>query len=165
MISKQHSGAHRHEYLTGAGHDMIDGWHRTAGVAMVTIAPELDNAPDVISELVRRGIVVAAGHSAATADETRASIAAGVSTVTHLFNAMAPLRHRSPNLVGVALADARLTVTMIVDGRAHRPHRGGRGLEGQGARGPGPGDRRGSGDGAAARPLPDLRHTHRLRRK
>lgn len=116
MINKRHAGAHRHEYLTGASGAMIDGWHRRAGVTMVTIAPELDGAPEVIRELIRRGIVVAAGHSAATADEARAAIAAGVSTVTHLFNAMAPLGHRSPNLVGVALADARLTVTMIVDG-------------------------------------------------
>ena len=116
MINPRHAGAHRREHLTGARDDVIDGWHRSAGVALVTIAPELDNADDVISELARRGIVVAAGHSAATAEETRAAIAAGVSTVTHLFNAMAPLGHRSPNLVGVALTDARLTVTMIVDG-------------------------------------------------
>ena len=116
MINPRHAGAHRHEHLTGARDDVIDGWHRRAGVTLVTIAPELDNAHDVMGELTRRGIVVAAGHSAATADEARSAIAAGVSTVTHLFNAMAPLGHRSPNLVGVALTDARLTVTMIVDG-------------------------------------------------
>ena len=116
MINPRHSGAHRHEHLTGARDDVIDGWHRSTGVALVTIAPELDNAHEVIGELTRRGIVVAAGHSAATADEAREAIAAGVSTVTHLFNAMAPLGHRSPNLVGVALTDPRLTVTMVVDG-------------------------------------------------
>ena len=116
MINPRHSGAHRYEYLTGARDDVIDGWHSRAGVALVTIAPELDNAHNVIGELTRRGVVVAAGHSGATAEETRAAIAAGVSTVTHLFNAMAPLGHRSPNLVGVALTDPRLTVTMIVDG-------------------------------------------------
>ena len=116
MLSTRHSGAHRPEHLTGASIDGIDGWHRSTGVTMVTLAPELANALEVTSELNRRGIVVAAGHSAATADETLAAIAAGVSTVTHLFNAMAPLGHRSPNLVGVALADPRLTATMIVDG-------------------------------------------------
>ena len=116
MLSTRHAGAHEPEYLTGADVDVIDGWHRSTGVAMVTIAPELDNALDIISELNRRGVVVAAGHSAATSDETLAAIAAGVSTVTHLFNAMAPLGHRSPNLVGAALADTRLTVTLIVDG-------------------------------------------------
>ena len=103
-------------YLTGAGDEVIDDWHRSTGVTMVTIAPELPGAFDVIGELNRRGIVVAAGHSAATANEVLAAIAAGVSTVTHLFNAMAPFGHRSPNLVGVALADTRLTAAMIVDG-------------------------------------------------
>ena len=116
MLSTRHSGAHRHEHLTGASADVINDWHRSTGVTMVTIAPELPNALDVIDELNRRGIVVAGGHSAATTAETLAAIAAGVSTVTHLFNAMAPLGHRSPNLVGVALADTRLTATMIVDG-------------------------------------------------
>ena len=116
MINPRHAGAHRHEYLTGASDEVIDDWHRSTGVTMVTIAPELPGALDVIGELNRRGIVVAAGHSAATANEVLAAIAAGVSTVTHLFNAMAPLGHRSPNLVGVALADTRLTAAMIVDG-------------------------------------------------
>ena len=116
MINPRHAGAHRREYLTGASHGIIDDWHRSTGVTMVTIAPELPDALDVIGELDRRGIVAAAGHSAATTKEVLEAIAAGVSTVTHLFNAMAPLGHRSPNLVGVALADTRLTATMIVDG-------------------------------------------------
>ena len=116
MLNTRYSGAHRRKHLTAAGAGVIDDWHRSTGVTMVTIAPELANALDIIGELDRRGIVVAAGHSAATGDETLAAIAAGVSTVTHLFNAMAPLGHRSPNLVGVALADRRLTVTMIADG-------------------------------------------------
>ena len=116
MLNTRHSGVHPHGHLTGASIDALDDWHRSTGVTMVTIAPELANALDVIGELKRRGIVVAAGHSAATSDETLAAIAAGVSTVTHLFNAMAPLGHRSPNLVGVALADTRLTATLIVDG-------------------------------------------------
>lgn len=116
MLNTRLAGVHPPEYLTGVSADVINGWHRSAGVAMVTIAPELANALDAIGELHRRGIVVAAGHSAATADETLAAITAGVSTVTHLFNAMAPFGHRRPNLVGVALADSRLTATMIVDG-------------------------------------------------
>ncbi len=116
MLNTRHSGGHRHEHLTGASVDIIDDWHRSAGVTMVTIAPELPSALDVIGELNRRGIVVAAGHSAATAEETVAAMAAGVSTVTHLFNTMAPLGHRNPNLVGMALADRRLTASMIIDG-------------------------------------------------
>ena len=116
MLNTRHSGVHPHEQLTGISADVIKNWYRCTGVTMVTIAPELPGALDVIGELKRRGIVVAAGHSAATTDETLAAITAGVTTVTHLFNAMAPLGHRSPNLVGVALVDSRLTATMIVDG-------------------------------------------------
>ena len=116
MLSRRFSGAHRHEHLAGAGGEVIDGWRRSAGVAMVTVAPELAGAPGVIGELVARGVVVSAGHSAATSDEALAAVEAGASAVTHLFNAMAPLGHRSPGLAGAALADARLAVTMIVDG-------------------------------------------------
>ena len=116
MLNPRHAGAHPPQNLIGADPDVIDGWHRSVGVAMVTIAPELAGALEVIGELRRRGIVVAAGHSAATSREARAAIGAGVTTVTHLFNAMAPLGHRSPNLVGATLADPRLTASMIVDG-------------------------------------------------
>ena len=116
MLNARHSGVHRHEYLTGASDVVIDGWYRSKGVTMVTIAPELPGALDIIGELDQRGIVVSVGHSAATAKEALAAIEAGASNVTHLFNAMAPMGHRSPNLAGVALADARLTATMVVDG-------------------------------------------------
>ena len=116
MLNPRHAGAHRPRNLRAAGIDVIEGWCRSAGVTMATVAPELAGALDVVGELRRRGIVVAAGHSAATGEESRAAIAAGVSTVTHLFNAMAPLHHRSPNLLSVALADRRITATMIVDG-------------------------------------------------
>ena len=163
MLNTRHSGAHRHEHLTGVSADVINGWHRSTGVTMVTIAPELADALDVIGELNRRGIVVAAGHSAATGDETLAAIAAGVSTVTHLFNGMAPLGHRSPNLVGVASGGHAPHRHPDRRRRARRPHRGDRGLERQGVRRHRPGDRRRRGNGAAARRLPAIRHSHRLR--
>jgi N-acetylglucosamine-6-phosphate deacetylase len=66
--------------------------------------------------LTDRGVVVSAGHSSATAGEVRAAVDAGVRYVTHLFNAMAPLHHREPGLVGVALTDERLRVGIIADG-------------------------------------------------
>ena len=116
MLNPSHCGVHRREHLTGACRDVIDGWHRSTGVAMVTLAPELTDALETIAELRRRGVVVAAGHSAATAEEALEAIASGATTVTHLFNAMAPFGHRSPGLVGVALADTRLAATMVADG-------------------------------------------------
>jgi N-acetylglucosamine-6-phosphate deacetylase len=83
---------------------------------MVTLAPELDGALDLVRELVGRGVVVSAGHSDATRDEAVAAFDAGATYATHLFNAMSPLGHRQPGLPGAALADRRVTVGLIPDG-------------------------------------------------
>jgi N-acetylglucosamine-6-phosphate deacetylase len=91
-----------------------EGW--PGAVALVTLAPELPGALDVVRGLVDAGIVVSAGHSSATAAQARAALDAGVAYVTHLFNAMVPLGHREPALPGVALTDERVRVGMIVDG-------------------------------------------------
>jgi N-acetylglucosamine-6-phosphate deacetylase len=82
----------------------------------VTLAPEWAGAPQLIEALSARGVVVAAGHTEATTAEMVAGIDAGITAVTHLFNAMAPLAHREPGPVGVALADKRVTATLIADG-------------------------------------------------
>jgi N-acetylglucosamine-6-phosphate deacetylase len=116
MLSPERPGAHPVEHLRPVDPRVTDGWSSAEGVAMVTIAPELDNALPMISELVARGVAVAAGHSKATSDEAHAGLIAGVTMVTHLFNAMAPLGHRNPNLVGLALAEKGLVAGLIVDG-------------------------------------------------
>lgn len=116
MLSPSRPGAHPPEHLRSADSALISTWSRGNGVALVTIAPELENATAVIAELVDRGVTVSAGHSAANADQARAGMAAGVTLVTHLFNAMSPLGHREPNLVGVALAAPELATGLIVDG-------------------------------------------------
>lgn len=99
MLSPSRPGAHPPQYLSAADLAVITTWSRDNGVALVTMAPELPNASAVISELVSRGVAVSAGHSAATADQARVGIDAGVTLVTHLFNAMSPLGHRVRNLV------------------------------------------------------------------
>jgi N-acetylglucosamine-6-phosphate deacetylase len=83
---------------------------------MVTLAPELPGALELVGELCREGIVVSLGHSAATAEEAAQAVGAGASVVTHLFNAMAPVSSRSPGLVGLALSDPRLRIQVIADG-------------------------------------------------
>ena len=67
---------------------------------MVTLAPELPGALDVVAALLSRGVVVSAGHSNATFEQAQAGFDAGIRFVTHLFNAMAPLDHRDPGLAG-----------------------------------------------------------------
>lgn len=90
-------------------------------VRLVTLAPESPGAVDAVAALVARGVIVAVGHS--TADFVLASLAvdAGASLVTHVFNGMGPLHHRAPGLVGAALADDRLSVSIIADGRHVSP--------------------------------------------
>jgi N-acetylglucosamine-6-phosphate deacetylase len=84
-------------------------------VTQVTLAPELDGALALVDELVRCGVLVSCGHSDATADEAHAAFDAGARTVTHLFNAMRPLRPRDPGIVGAALARDDVVVQIIGD--------------------------------------------------
>ena len=95
---------------------MIEGWTPERGVRLVTMAPELPGAIEIIAELVRRGVTVSCGHTAADADDARQASAAGARMVTHLFNAMDPLTHRSPPLLAHALAEPDLVAGIIVDG-------------------------------------------------
>ncbi|MGH2538797.1 MAG: N-acetylglucosamine-6-phosphate deacetylase [Candidatus Promineifilaceae bacterium] len=96
-------------------------WSPQTGVRLVTLAPELPGALALTAALVERGLVVAAGHSAASFDEGRAAIAAGVRYATHLFNAMPPLHQRQPGLVGALLDDERVTLGLIADGQHVHP--------------------------------------------
>lgn len=90
-------------------------------VAIWTLAPELDGAADLVRVLRQRGVVVSAGHTDATYDEVVAAVDAGVSMVTHLFNAQRGLHHRDPGVVGAALDLAALRVGVIADGHHVHP--------------------------------------------
>jgi N-acetylglucosamine-6-phosphate deacetylase len=88
-----------------------------AGKIMVTLAPE-QSTPETIRTLVTHGVIVSIGHSNAQYDQAIAAADAGATGVTHLFNAMSPLGHRAPGVVGAALDDHRLFAGLIVD-RVH----------------------------------------------
>lgn len=85
------------------------------GVTLLTLAPERVPA-ESIRALVRRGAIVVAGHTAASYEQTRAGLAAGVRGFTHLYNAMSPLQGREPGVVGAALEDPDSWCGIIVDG-------------------------------------------------
>jgi N-acetylglucosamine-6-phosphate deacetylase len=89
---------------------------RSSAVGVVTLAPELDGALDLVAWLVARGHRVSLGHSGATYDEALAAVAAGARQATHLFNRMPPLNHRAPGLVGAALQADELSAEIICDG-------------------------------------------------
>jgi len=85
-------------------------------VRMMTLAPELDGAIPLIRELTRRGVVTCAAHSQATAAHVHAAADAGLTQITHLFNAQTPLHHREPGVPGAGLSDDRIVVQVIADG-------------------------------------------------
>lgn len=84
-------------------------------IKTITIAPEVC-AEDVLDLLLPSGIVVSAGHSKATYPQAMTAFGKGVPAVTHLFNAMSPLHHREPGLVGAALQHPRVVASIIPDG-------------------------------------------------
>ena len=90
------------------------------GRTLVTLAPEETNA-ETIRLLARNGVVVSAGHTNATCEQMQEAFAHGVRGVTHLYNAMSPLNHRAPGVVGAALLDPECWCGLIVDGRHVHP--------------------------------------------
>ena len=90
------------------------------GVTVITLAPEQVPLDD-IRALVARGAIVVAGHTAATYEEARAGIEAGIRGFTHLYNAMSPLTGREPGAVGAALEDTASWCGIIVDGAHVHP--------------------------------------------
>jgi N-acetylglucosamine-6-phosphate deacetylase len=116
MLAPMRRGAHPERWLERPRPALVDGWTRDAGVIMVTIAPELPGAIDVIAQLAGDGVVVSIGHTDADAACVSVAVRAGATAVTHLFNAMTPFGHRAPGLIGVALAADSLIAGLICDG-------------------------------------------------
>lgn len=84
------------------------------GRVVLTVAPEVVG-PDHIRTLAANGVIVCAGHTNATYDEVHAAVDAGLTGFTHLFNAMSPLTHRAPGVVGAALDSPGTWCGLIVD--------------------------------------------------
>ena len=87
-----------------------------AEVGIVTVAPELDGALDLIRDLVAHGHHVSLGHSGATYEQAVAGIDAGARQATHLFNRMTPLHHRHPGLAAAVLDHEAITAEVVCDG-------------------------------------------------
>jgi N-acetylglucosamine-6-phosphate deacetylase len=84
-------------------------------IKMITLAPEVCSK-EVIDLILSHGIVIAAGHSNATYEEAKDGFKNGINAVTHLYNAMSPLQHRQPGLVGAAYDDNNVMASIIPDG-------------------------------------------------
>jgi N-acetylglucosamine-6-phosphate deacetylase len=121
FLNPAKKGAHNPKYLRPPDTAAVATWSPATGIRLVTIAPELPGALEVISALSSRGVLVSAGHSNATFEQAVAAFDAGARYGTHLFNAMSALGHRDPGLPGALLTDPRPTVGVIADGvHTHR---------------------------------------------
>jgi N-acetylglucosamine-6-phosphate deacetylase len=117
-ISQTRRGVHPEKDIRNPSIEFFDRIHRAAcgTLRLITLAPELPGAIEVIREAVRRGVKVSIGHTDGTSEDAIAAIAAGATHVTHTFNAMRPLEHRAPGVLGEALNNAKLTAEIIADG-------------------------------------------------
>ena len=118
FISHARSGVHPLDYLLAPTMPLFERfWQAARGhIRMMTIAPELEGAPEVIAEAASRGVCVSLGHSDADLATTERGIEAGARHATHTFNAMRPLNHRQPGIIGGVLTDPRITADIIADG-------------------------------------------------
>jgi len=116
FLSAARLGAHPAAARRDPDPGLLDRLLAAGAIRLVTLAPELPGAHDLIRTLLARGVTVSLGHSDATAEEANAGFDLGVRTVTHLFNAMRPFQHRNPGIVGAALAREDVVVQLILDG-------------------------------------------------
>ena len=118
FLSHAKRGVHRVEDLIVPNLRTFEQlWQAARGhVRVLTIAPELDGAPEVITEAARRGVTVSLGHSDANLESARRGVAAGGRHATHTFNAMRPLDHRDPGILAEVLTNGNLTADVIADG-------------------------------------------------
>lgn len=102
-LNERYKGAHDSHFLRPPNLAEVKKLVEAGPVKLMTLAPELPGALEVIKYLVGQGVVVSTGHTAATYEEAIAAYEAGGGYVTHLFNAMPPLHHRDPGLIAAAL--------------------------------------------------------------
>ena len=118
FLSHAKRGVHRPEDLIVPNLRTFEQlWQAARGhVRVLTIAPELEGAPEVITEAARRGVTVSLGHSDANLEAAQRGVAAGGRHATHTFNAMRALDHRDPGILAEVLTNDNLTADVIADG-------------------------------------------------
>ena len=118
FLSHAKRGVQPAEHLLAPDIDVFDRFFEASEghVRLMTLAPELPGAVELAAHATARGVRVSLGHSDATAVETRAVIAAGAVSATHTFNAMRPLDHREPGILGTVLTTDSLFAELICDG-------------------------------------------------
>lgn len=117
FISKTRRGVHPPEAIQRPSIELFDEFMQAADglVRILTIAPELPGAMELIAHAVAAKIIVALGHTDANYEQARAAIEAGARHSVHFYNAMRPFTHRDPGIVGAILTDPEVTAEVIAD--------------------------------------------------
>lgn len=117
FLSKEKKGAQNGEWLQDPNMELLDKLIEASGglAKLVTVAPELPGAMEFIEKASKK-LVVSLGHSTAGYETAKEAFFRGAREVTHLFNAMPPLNHRSPGIVGAAADNEAVTAELISDG-------------------------------------------------
>ena len=117
FLNPQYKGAHPENELLLPSRSYIEKMLEAGrgAISSIAIAPELPGALEIIEWLTDMGIQVRIGHSAATLAETDAGIQKGANTAIHFYNAMSPLHHREPGMVGAVLTNSHIYAELICD--------------------------------------------------
>ena len=118
FLNPRRAGAQPRSHLRDPDPVLLDELVAAAGSSLrvVTLAPELPGALELVERLRALDVVVAMGHSDATYQQAVAGVDAGCRLATHTYNAMRGLHHREPGLLATALLDPRVTTEVIADG-------------------------------------------------
>lgn len=124
FINLDRAGAQPTEYILAPDIKSFTELQESAKnmIKIVTIAPEVDGAKDLIKHLSANDVIASLGHSCATGKEAEESFLAGSKQITHFFNGLNPLHHREAGVIGAALNDNEQYVEMIVDGKHVEPN-------------------------------------------
>jgi len=115
-LSVEKKGAQPEEYIREPEPKYYQSWFETGTIKLMTVAPEIKGALELINTGKKLGVEFAAGHTIATYEEMRMAVDHGLRQATHLFNGMKPLHHRQPGVVGETLTDSRVYAQLIADG-------------------------------------------------
>lgn len=118
FINKTRRGVHPSDVLARPSAQIFSEFKEAADglIKIVTIAPELPGALELISSVASDGMVAAVGHTDADYDQARAAFAAGARHAVHFFNAMRPFTHRDPGVIAAVLTEPDMTAEVIADG-------------------------------------------------
>ena len=117
FLGKEKKGAHEEKYLQLPVWEQFEQWQKLSGgnIRLVTVDPCLTGAGEFIKKCIENGIKVSLGHTACNYETAVKAQKLGADHITHTFNAMNPLHHREPGVIGAAM-DTGMTMELICDG-------------------------------------------------